>query len=323
MIRAFSLLVVCLGLAAPLTAQPVTPVIEFYHTDAIGSVRAVTDAQGQVVRRHDFFPFGEGEGGAAGTAALRFSGKERDAETGLDYFAARYYASRAGRFVTVDPGHVGGNTGDPQSWNAYAYARNNPFRFIDPTGLDYVLALDGYSSVRISDAEFMRLQSNPGAGWRMWGGVIQQFRGDSWVTVGRYYDAFSVLAGDIVRKAQPGVDLAVGIVSVWAGVAAPVPTAIAGCLAAGSQCSAGGTGLAMGLSPKAARILGGLGSLASKTVAEVIRLRGGGGSQVRKVATDLQNLSLGEVAERAARGDESAKTAIKIAKDAKRLHEKH
>ena len=66
---------------------------------------------------------------------MRFTGKERDAETGLDYFDARYYASRTGRFTTADPGHVGRNIFDPQSWNGYAYALNNPQRFVDPTGL--------------------------------------------------------------------------------------------------------------------------------------------------------------------------------------------
>jgi RHS repeat-associated protein len=89
------------------------------------------------VRTAEYRPFGEGENPAAGVSAVRFTGEERDRESGLDYFGARYYASRTGRFTTVDPGHVGGNIFDPQSWNAYAYARNNPLRFIDPHGLDW------------------------------------------------------------------------------------------------------------------------------------------------------------------------------------------
>jgi RHS repeat-associated protein len=72
--------------------------------------------------------------GADVTNTRQFAGKERDQETGLDYSGARYYASQTGRFTTVDPDHVGGNIEDPQSWNGYADARNNPLRFIDPLG---------------------------------------------------------------------------------------------------------------------------------------------------------------------------------------------
>ena len=117
---AVSLLVLARG-ALPSAAQgPSNAVVEYYHLDALGSVRAVTDATGAVVRRHDYFPFGEEAAPPPGADQLRFAGKARDGETGLDYFQARYYASRAGRFTTVDPGHIGGNILDPQSWNAYA-----------------------------------------------------------------------------------------------------------------------------------------------------------------------------------------------------------
>jgi RHS repeat-associated protein len=88
--------------AATAGAQPPAPVIEHYHVDALGSVRAVTDTSGQLVRRHDYLPFGE-ENGVPGADARRFTGKERDQETGLDYFGGRYYAQRMGRFTTVDP----------------------------------------------------------------------------------------------------------------------------------------------------------------------------------------------------------------------------
>jgi RHS repeat-associated protein len=66
----------------------------------------------------------------------RITGKERDSETGLDYFGARYYASTTGRFMTPDPvGIMKQKLRDPQQWNMYAYARNNPLRFMDPTGM--------------------------------------------------------------------------------------------------------------------------------------------------------------------------------------------
>ena len=63
------------------------------------------------------------------------TGKERDAETGLDYFGARYYSGAQGRFTSPDPLLSSGRPDDPQSWNRYAYVGNNPLRFIDPLGL--------------------------------------------------------------------------------------------------------------------------------------------------------------------------------------------
>jgi RHS repeat-associated protein len=70
-------------------------------------------------------------------AAPRFTGKERDAESGNDYFGARYYASTMGRFMSPDPGtptplHLL----NPQRWNMYSYGLNNPFSYTDSTGMD-------------------------------------------------------------------------------------------------------------------------------------------------------------------------------------------
>lgn len=66
---------------------------------------------------------------------MKFTGKERDAETGLDYFLARYLSSPQGRFTSTDP--ASGWPSDPQSWNMYAYARNNPLLYTDPDGETY------------------------------------------------------------------------------------------------------------------------------------------------------------------------------------------
>ena len=66
----------------------------------------------------------------------RCTGKERDSESGLDNFGARYNASSMGRFMTPDPLHImKQKLLDPQQWNMYSYVRNNPLRFIDPTGM--------------------------------------------------------------------------------------------------------------------------------------------------------------------------------------------
>jgi len=66
----------------------------------------------------------------------KFIGKERDTESGLDNFKARYFGSSLGRFSSPDPLMImRQKLTDPQQWNMYAYVRNNPLRFLDPTGM--------------------------------------------------------------------------------------------------------------------------------------------------------------------------------------------
>src|SRR5438067_6027092 len=120
----------------------------------------------QNVSRHDYLPFGEelfaGSGGrmaAQGYSASdgvrqHFTQKERDNETGLDYFLARYYSSTQGRFTSPDE-FTGGpdelysfaddasdnptfyaDLRNPQSLNKYQYSYNNPLRYVDPNGHD-------------------------------------------------------------------------------------------------------------------------------------------------------------------------------------------
>jgi RHS repeat-associated protein len=113
--------------------------VSYYFLDAIGSVRAINDASGTTT--YDYTPFGVASSTSGSTnSKLRFTGKERDFELStssqqpLDYFGVRYYQAQLARFTSVDPGHAGTNLLDPQSWNGYAYALNNPLRFIDPLG---------------------------------------------------------------------------------------------------------------------------------------------------------------------------------------------
>jgi RHS repeat-associated protein len=74
-----------------------------------------------------------------GDAGSRSPGKERDSESGNDYFGARYFGSSMGRFLSPDPSQLYfANPADPQSLNLYSYGRNNPLINIDPTGLDCV-----------------------------------------------------------------------------------------------------------------------------------------------------------------------------------------
>jgi RHS repeat-associated protein len=116
-------------------------------SDHLGTPRMIADKTGSLagVKRHDYLPFGEelfaGTGGrttAQGYSATdnvrqQFTNKERDAETGLDFFQKHYYASSQGRFTGADFGNADLNT--PQSFNKYQYCLNNPLRYVDDNGL--------------------------------------------------------------------------------------------------------------------------------------------------------------------------------------------
>lgn len=76
-----------------------------------------------------------------------FTGNERDAETGLDYFGARYFSGAQGRFTSPDEPLIDQFPEDPQSWNLYSYVRNNPLICTDPTGNDCVYLNSGGTGI--------------------------------------------------------------------------------------------------------------------------------------------------------------------------------
>jgi RHS repeat-associated protein len=140
-----------LGLASPAWAQGPSSVVEYYHLDALGSVRVVTNQAGAVVSRHDLMPVGEEwQPVTLGREALLFTGKERDYDTGLDYFETRYFSGGNGRFTSPDRlpwwnwqhseraeerTQFADYIGNPQNWNMYAYVLNNPLNHTDPHGM--------------------------------------------------------------------------------------------------------------------------------------------------------------------------------------------
>ena len=118
--------------------------VRWLVADQLGTPRMVVDRTGSLagVRRHDYLPFGEEIQASAwrtqergykdDTVRQRFTGYERDAETGLDYAQARSYSNTQGRFA--GPDSFGGSTSNPQTLNLYAYVQNNPTNYSDPTG---------------------------------------------------------------------------------------------------------------------------------------------------------------------------------------------
>jgi len=119
--------------------------------DHLGSTRMVTDGTTGLpvpYGRHDYLPFGyevpAGLGGrtdgiwpGSGTDSLtaKYTGAERDTETGFDFLQARYHASVQGRLMSPDPFNAGADIGNPQSWNGYSYVGNNPMAYVDPSGM--------------------------------------------------------------------------------------------------------------------------------------------------------------------------------------------
>jgi RHS repeat-associated protein len=142
---------------------------QYLSDDHLGSTRLITDWNGIPQRCFDYLPFGEeipaGIDGrvigscyeamntpaqyptSADVVNQKFTGKERDAETGLDYFGARYFSAAQGRFTSPDwsekPEPVPyAKVIDPQTLNLYAYVRNNPLRSRDADGHEVDLTGD-------------------------------------------------------------------------------------------------------------------------------------------------------------------------------------
>jgi RHS repeat-associated protein len=107
----------------------------YYASDHLGTPRQVTNGVGQVTETHKYQPFGAEIGGSFGNQPLKFASMERDVSSGNDFDHARYQSSPQGRFLAPDL--VGGKPDDPQTWNRYAYARNNPIKFVDRDGLEF------------------------------------------------------------------------------------------------------------------------------------------------------------------------------------------
>jgi RHS repeat-associated protein len=111
--------------------------------DWLGTKRAEYGASNGCLSTYFSLPYGDGLATASSTCPTdateqHFTGKERDSESGNDYFGARYYASSMGRFMSPDPGPFIWR--DPQTLNRYTYTRDNPLKYVDPTGKYFVIS---------------------------------------------------------------------------------------------------------------------------------------------------------------------------------------
>ena len=117
--------------------------ITYYHTDSLGSPVAGTDTSGALLWKEDYKPYGERirKQVESDKNTRWYTGHPEDKETGLTYAGARFYDSVTGRFLVIDP--VGFKENNLQMFNRYAYANNNPYKYVDPDGSTAVLPIGG------------------------------------------------------------------------------------------------------------------------------------------------------------------------------------
>jgi len=106
---------------------------EYYHTTALGSVLALTNATGAVATSYSYEAFGKTTITGVSSNPLQYTGRENDGN-GLYYYRARYYSPSLQRFIEEDPIRLFSGT-----VNFYGYVSNNPLVFVDPFGLDRLL----------------------------------------------------------------------------------------------------------------------------------------------------------------------------------------
>lgn len=111
-------------------AQTVT----YFHNDPAGTPLIATDAGGNVVWKEHHQPYGARRVNASSASGdpIGFAGKPFDAAVGLSYMGARYYDPVLGRFLGMDPAPA--DPGSVHGINRYAYANNNPYKYVDPDG---------------------------------------------------------------------------------------------------------------------------------------------------------------------------------------------
>ena len=132
----------------------------YYLADHLGSTRSLVDETGTVTAAYDYWPYGKILA-TSGTDAthFRFTGHERDSESGLDYMLERSYANDTGRFLRPDP-----MQDEYPGLSPYAYAANNPLKYVDPDGT-YVESFWDAANIVIGAASLAQNVSEGSYGW--------------------------------------------------------------------------------------------------------------------------------------------------------------
>jgi RHS repeat-associated protein len=132
--------------------------VRYYHEEHLGSTSAMTDADGNMIEHAAFYPFGALRHHATLLPTpenYQFTQKEQDQESALHYFESRYLASHLSRFARADPLPEDRKSDwpqNPQRYNTYAYAHNNPVILTDPTGMEAAVFISDNNEVTITIA---------------------------------------------------------------------------------------------------------------------------------------------------------------------------
>ena len=237
----------------------------FIHVDWLGTERARSTAAGSSYETCTSLPFGDAlTCSGSDPSPMHFTGKERDSESGLDNFDTRYLGSSFGRFMSPGEPLVGQYVSEPQSWNAYAYVRNNPINATDPDGQDCVYVNDNSVSVLRGDCErdtdngiFINgtIDIKSGSYDRSTGTLSFNYTNDDTGALGKgvigdVYPSSGVSAADRLnavaqgtRMAGPAVNLLARGLQLFGNIVAPGVMTAAQCLSEG--CSKGDVAMAI------------------------------------------------------------------------------
>jgi RHS repeat-associated protein len=280
------------------TAAPTYPL-----ADNVGTLVGSADDSGAFTGAPELDPFGELIGGQEPTgvddSTLGFagaSGRESLPYSDLVKMGAREYDPESGSFITRDP--VTGGASEPARRASYSYAFNAPARFVDLDGRS-VLG-DGWNTVKHGVDVPARYIEEWAASKTNDPHASVFVKGLGWVIGPLSALAASENLGETLMAFVPGPGKLKGV-----GKAAELGID-----------AARGAGATTNLSNAVVRKLGGLADRADEKVADVLLSRGGGGKQIRKIESGFGELTLKELAELDLAGDEAAKTAMKIVKQA-------
>jgi RHS repeat-associated protein len=165
-------------------ADETTTGVNWALTDNQGTVRHVIDSQGQVLNHIVYDSYGQVTSETNPNVDFRYgyTGRERDEETGLNYYRARYFDAAVGRFISEDP--IGFRAGDS---DLYRYVGNNPINLIDPLGLDgevviqkrEIVLSNGDKYVDFGSTQYYRPSGWTWGGWPKWGGSEPELKGNT------------------------------------------------------------------------------------------------------------------------------------------------
>ena len=143
------------------------PAVQFHLGDHLGSSNVVVDSGGALINREEFTPYGETSFGSFARKRYRFTGKERDEESGLSYHGARYYAPGKTRWVSCDPIGVAGGV------NSYTYVHDNPLCLVDPLGMQD-------ETTDSSKLDSLSHEDEVSGYWGCWGHEVINIDGGRW-----------------------------------------------------------------------------------------------------------------------------------------------